>query len=367
MTAASVTASRGGIVRPPGDRVVPRRVLGGACAEIAWRLNAPVGFLRGIVLVACGLSSRLVFVYVATGLLIPHAERRRPGWENVVGALRVGLLFGVLYAVSSGGILGSPLVDQSPAVWITQGGLLLATIVALLAAPPIVGPDLGDRELALASLALIALAGVIVVGMVLAPQVRWEEVAASVVVFIGVVLVVGGRRARALLLPALVAACGVVLLAASGARLQGGIGRADARPVRLGTPSHSYRLAIGSLHVDLSALRAGHRPRTLTVSVGIGHLDLTVPATAAVEIDAHVGRGTLFAELASGPPVTGFAIHRMIHSAALSGGNGGAISPAAAARLRSHPAMRLRINAEVGIGTLQIDRGAVASAGSRSS
>ena len=367
MTVASITESHGGVRRARRDELVPRRVLGGACAELAWRLNAPVAFLRGLVIVACWFSPRVTFVYVAAVLLIPHGARRWSGWENVIGGLRVGVLYGVLFATASGGVLGSPLFDQSPAVWITQGGLLLATLMALFASPSIVGSDLRDREVALASLALIAVAGALVLGMVLAPAVRWEEVASAVVVFTGVVLIVGGRRARGLLLPAVVAASGVVLLAASGARLQGGIGHTDVRPVRLATLAHSYRLAIGSLHLDLSGLPASRRVLTLAVSVGIGRLDLTVPAGAAVEIDARVGRGTFFTTLGSVLPVTGLAIDRRINSAALSGATGPAGSAAEAARLLAHPSLRLRINAEVGVGTLQLDRGAIASSGPGSS
>ena len=362
MTIASVTASGGVLRQSRGEEGTPRRVLGGACAELARRLNAPVGFLRGLVVVACWFSPRLVLVYVAAVLLVPRGMRRWPGWGNLIGGLRVGVLYGVLFAVAGGGVLGSPMFDQSPAVWITQGGVALVTIVVLFASPG-VDSERHQRELALASLALIAVAGALVLGMIVAPQIRWEQVAAAVVVLTGGVLVVGGRRARGLLLPAVVAASGLVLLAASGARLQGGIGHTHVRPVRLAALAPSYRLAIGTLHVDLSALAASGRVLTLTVSVGVGDLELTVPATATVEIDAHVGRGSFFTTLPGNAslPVTGFAIHRRFSSAALSGSTGPAISPSALARLRSQLAMRVRVDADVGIGTLRIDRGGIAA------
>ncbi len=364
MSAASATAVGGASAGAGEVRLAPARVLGGACAELAARLNAPVGFLRGLVIAACVLSPRAILVYVAAVLLVPHGARRWPGWENVIGALRVGLLYGVVLATGSGGVLGSPLFDQSPGVWITQGGLLLATIVALLASPSVARSGAGDRELALSSLALIAVAGMLALGAILAPGIRWEEVAAGVVALAGAALVLGGPRARGLLVPAIVAASGVVLLSASGARLQGGIGSSEVRPVRLGTLPSSYRLAIGSLDVDLSGLPASGRPLALAVSVGIGRLHLTVPAGAAVEIDARVGRGTLADFVSRGPVVTGFSIDRRIDSAALSGGAGPPVSPSTAARLRSHPAIMLRIDAEVGIGTLQLDRGAAGSGAS---
>jgi hypothetical protein len=87
-------------------------------------------------------------------------------------------------------------------------------------------------------------------------------------------------------------------------------------------------------------LASGNQVVSLSLSVGIGHIDLTLPTGASVEIDARVGRGMLWPPNAG--PVSGVGISRQF-------GNVPGSPP-----VGPHPRIRLRIAAAVGIGTLRI-------------
>lgn len=329
-----------GAAAQPRGSDEPSRILGGACAELARRLNAPVGFIRGLVLVGSFLSPAVFWIYLGAVLLVPHASRRWPGAGNVVGLLRVGLLVAVVQTTFSGRLGVDDLFNQSPQVWIPQAGLCLITLLALLLSWP-EGED-QDAALATSALAVLAVAALLILGMALVPGLRWERGAAVATVLVGAGLLIQTRRGngRALVLPAVVAASGLMLLTASGARLQGGIGDLDARPVDAQAVHATYRRALGTINLDLSSLASGPRAVTVALSVGVGHINVMVPSQAVVQLDARIGRGTLM------PPDAGPRIGLGIHQVKT-------YSPAAPP---SASDLRLRVSAVVGIGTLSINR-----------
>ena len=172
---------------------------------MARRLNAPVTFLRGVVLLGSFLSPDLFYVYVAAVLLLPRQGRSVPGAANVVGALRIGLLVAVVWVTFSGGVSVDDLFKQSPEIWIPQTALCLIPILVLLASGP--GREAQDRAIAAAALAVLAVAGAMVVGMILAPGFRWERAVSVATVLLGAAVVTRGRRGdgRTLLVPTVIA------------------------------------------------------------------------------------------------------------------------------------------------------------------
>jgi phage shock protein PspC (stress-responsive transcriptional regulator) len=349
MSAATIPAPAA-----PAAEFAPARAIGGVCAELARRLNASVGFIRVVAAIAIFLTQKWGFyAYLAAVLFLPQNGRRLPGAANIVGLLRVGMVW-LLITLTFGNVSTGGLFDQSPAVWITYAGICLAGLLGLLAsglweAEAAPRSDSSDGPLALASVAVLAVAGTLVAGMAVAPGVRWERIVPGAVAILGAVLVARGRRGdgRALLLPAVFAAGGVLLLGASGARLQGGVGGLDVRPTSAPALRSSYRRAIGDLTVDLTNLRARGQALRLSLSVGIGNLQVVLPQEAsAVTIDARLGRGTLIGPI--GRVTEGFGVRRRLDG----------ISSAWGAQPRSalpRPTQRLFIDAAIGLGTILID------------
>lgn len=75
----------------------------------------------------------------------------------------------------------------------------------------------------------------------------------------------------------------------------GGVGDRTVVPASATAPSAGYKLAIGKLTLELTALSAVADGPSVPVkaSVGIGQLHVTVPQDANVEVDAHVSMGNI--------------------------------------------------------------------------
>jgi phage shock protein PspC (stress-responsive transcriptional regulator) len=111
----------------------------------------------------------------------------------------------------------------------------------------------------------------------------------------GVALMVGAWRGRAKWLIPLGLVLAVALATASviDVPVRGGSGDMTFRPLTVSDVHTPYRLAAGNLVVDLSALHLDGATLTVVASVAAGHLDVIVPAGAAVQVDAHAGAGDL--------------------------------------------------------------------------
>jgi len=81
--------------------------------------------------------------------------------------------------------------------------------------------------------------------------------------------------------------------ALSGVPLRGGIGNTQWRPTSPSQVAPRYRLAIGTMHLDLS--NVNFRPGTtdVTATVGIGNLVVELPPGTAVSVAAHSGLGAV--------------------------------------------------------------------------
>ena len=125
-------------------------------------------------------------------------------------------------------------------------------------------------------------------------------------------------------------------VATTGVPLTGGIGQ---RVIQPSTPDQllpTYRLAIGSMTVDLTRVPYGSVPRTVHASIGVGMLVVDVPPGAVVDVKANTSIGSVTYgssgqaafEIPTGP-VTAFGI----------------------------PRPQLVVDAQVGIGQIRLERG----------
>jgi len=151
---------------------------------------------------------------------------------------------------------------------------------------------------------------------------------------------------RFLLVATLVLVSVVILLiaaffgavATTGVPLTGGIGDRVVQPTAVAQLQPVYRLAGGTMTIDLTHVTFGPGPRTVVASVGVGRLVVEVPPGAVVDVNAHSAIGSV--TYGSTGPV------------AVPTPSG----PATAPRGPSGP--RLTVDAQVGIGQVELDRGA---------
>jgi hypothetical protein len=127
---------------------------------------------------------------------------------------------------------------------------------------------------------------------------------ASGLIVVGAALVLSAwfGRARGLI------PIGVLLLLATipasviDVPISGGIGARNYHPVTRTDVQHEYELGIGHLTIDLQDVPLSGEVTTIRGSLGIGELDVDVPANVRVDVRAHTGAGTteLFGHLDDG-------------------------------------------------------------------
>jgi phage shock protein PspC (stress-responsive transcriptional regulator) len=154
--------------------------------------------------------------------------------------------------------------------------------------PSLFLPVVGVLAVASGVLAVLQVAGV-------AP-IDWRLALAGAVVFTGATIIAGviwDRRTAG------VAVLSIVLLAVMEATvilnipLRGGIGNEVIRPASVDALNSDYHLAVGTLSLDLSDVDFPAGETHVGATVGIGHLVVTVPRDAVVEVEAHAGLGYL--------------------------------------------------------------------------
>jgi phage shock protein PspC (stress-responsive transcriptional regulator) len=118
-------------------------------------------------------------------------------------------------------------------------------------------------------------------------------VAALALLLVGAALVVSAwcGRARGLIALGIVLMFVVGLLGFVDVPLRGGIGDPTYHPRSAAAVDREYTLAIGNLAVDLRDVDFAGTTRRVHAQLGIGQLDVTVPAGVRVVLDAHAGVG----------------------------------------------------------------------------
>jgi phage shock protein PspC (stress-responsive transcriptional regulator) len=329
-------------------RRTENRLVAGVAGGIADRLNASVGFMRAFL----GLASLWTFPWVVGGyalaaLLIPARGADRPGWDNIIGFTRLAVLFGVPTLAFGDGLVVNERSHGSPGWWIAYVGLMVAGAAALLSADyrrerPRTREE--RRAVVLGAVPVILAFLLVAAGMLLAPDVRWERVVplAALVGAVALLLAAGRRSPAGFLAPAVLGIAVAGLVVASDARLQGGLGDIRVTPAPSGGVLVERR-AIGDLTVDLRrAVRTG-RETVLDASVGIGTLEVVVPARTRVVLEAEAGQGRVEAFLIAGVDgLQGFDVHR---------------SASGKPPRRRHGLATLRVKARVGLGEVTFTNG----------
>jgi Cell wall-active antibiotics response 4TMS YvqF len=165
------------------------------------------------------------------------------------------------------------------------------------APPPQPRPD--QRGPAAATVLVGALLVLVGIGWLLdsgGVEVPWRAVLPAALIAVGLATVAGSMRGRQHGLMAIGLVLTLVLAVAAGTdwglgvTLAGGVGERVEQPA---TPAdlRDYRLAVGQLTVDLTALQVPAGTTTVKARVGLGELVVKAPAGVAVRLDGRSGVG----------------------------------------------------------------------------
>ncbi len=152
-------------------------------------------------------------------------------------------------------------------------------------------------------------------------------------------MVVGAWRGRARgLIPVAIVLAGALFVASLlDVPFKGGAGERLYTPASVAEIHSPYRLVAGELRLDLRRVDLAGRTVPVVVSMATGNIIVTVPAGAAVEVDAHVGAGDM---VVFGRDWAGVGVDERIVVAGQEG------------------AGRLLLDARVGLGQLEVRRAA---------
>jgi phage shock protein PspC (stress-responsive transcriptional regulator) len=357
------------LVRPAEGRVVA-----GVCAGLAryFGISPVVYRVAFAALVLVGGSG--VILYAAAWLVIPDQRRgdsivgeairdhrNRPWLVLGVGLVGVGLLLGIaesrlwpdpgdvwLVALAIGlAVVWWQIRDERPEpgkIRAAQShrGVAAEPLESTLAAGdrgwgpgarrrfPIFFPVVGVVTAAAGVLAVLQATDVV--------NVDWTLALAGGVVLIGLAVAVGAFFGGVGALAALGAILAAVMLAVSAVDLplDGPVGDRTERPTSVFELEDRYSQSIGELTVDLRGLELPPGETRIRASVGIGQLTIRVPEAALAEVDAKVAAGEA---LVFGTRRNGWTVEQRVVDEAGPG------------------APKLTINAEVGFGDLEVQRG----------
>jgi phage shock protein PspC (stress-responsive transcriptional regulator) len=258
----------------------------------------------------------------------PFGKRRE---TNIVGAVLLGLL--VVLLLGPGAFAFAP-------VLLVAAFLVLVGFMLWRAAGGANGE--GDPARLVARGVIALLIGAVALGgftaVFFAAALGGGTVLAALAVAAGVTLIatafVGG--ARWLIAPALVLVLPLAIVAAAGIDMKGGVGERVYRPATLADLKSGYRLGMGHLVVDLRDVQLPPGRTDLKLDLGVGGAVVRVPADACVSSNVQIGAG------AAG------VLNRI---------NDGVDVAYASDSAPSEGAPQLYVDADVGIGAIDVHRG----------
>jgi phage shock protein PspC (stress-responsive transcriptional regulator) len=145
------------------------------------------------------------------------------------------------------------------------------------------------------SLGLVVAGVLLAIGASGAFDISAQGIFAAALLTVGLVLIAGAwfGRSRALIAWGAVLTAALVLAAAANVPLRGGIGNRHDTPISATDLQSSYHLGVGNQMLDLAQLELNGATRHVAATVGIGDLDVAVPANVKVVVHARSGAGEL--------------------------------------------------------------------------
>ena len=277
-----------------------------------------------------------ILAYIALRLLLP-TDTGEPAWME--GRSRVTTI--VVTAV----LAIAAVSTVSPSSFLFGPGVFGVAALSVLGIAVYRGWGSGIKDdpakaVARATLALIATAAALgaATGVGLIAAIGGGTAVAIIAIVAGFGLIAAGLLGgpRWLILPVVVLVMPLAVVSAADIDLRGGVGERKYSPQTVADLRPEYKLGVGQMDLDLRRLDLSDGTAQVNVRLGIGEARLRVPAGTCVTTDAEIGVGA--ADL---PKRAGQGFDVVVDNAA----------PASRARLQ--------VNADIGVGHLQIDNAGV--------
>ncbi len=286
--------------RPRFVRTRRGRLVGGVCSGLGSHFGVDPLLLRIAFVGLTFLAGVGVWLYLAILLFTPEEGARRApiallgsSWQAVLGTVTLIAAAGALVAVLSHSLLGSA-AGFGVGVGVVALVGVVATVVWRGLRKRVSASRSADLRLArwlahfvavLAGLVLLAVAGGLLAG-------TEPHIAAWAVLALGLALLLSAlTRVRWLVLAVGAFALPVVIFAAAGVDLHGGLGERLYRPLAVSQLRRGYELGAGKLEVDLRGVRLPAGATPLRVRLGLGELVVIVPRDVCVLTHARLGGG----------------------------------------------------------------------------
>jgi phage shock protein PspC (stress-responsive transcriptional regulator) len=275
-----------------------------------------------------------IVAYIALTAFLP-SDRGESAWIEGRSRITSVMLIGAL-CIAGLTMLAPPAFFFGPGLL----GVACVTALALVLYRAFGGSVRDDpaRAIARATLVLVALAAALgaATGVGLMAALGGGTAMAALAIFAGLMLVTVGFLGgpRWLILPVTVLVLPLAVVSAADLDLTGGAGEREHRPAVAADILPEYRLGVGRLEVDLRDVDLPAGQTVVNLSLGMGEARVLTPPDACVSTRATVGVGA-----ADIPERVGDGVNFVIDH-----------DESAAGR------PRLVVNADIGVGHLQIDR-----------
>jgi phage shock protein PspC (stress-responsive transcriptional regulator) len=327
---------------PPASGPPPRRLtrssedrlIGGVAGGLGRYFGIDPIIVRIAFVVLCFFGGVGVLAYIGLLAFVPADGPPGPQQNRllaIVGAVALGVAALVL--------IGGPVFFLGPILL----PLALVVLVGVLLWRAAGGGGLeGDPARVIGRIVLAGLLGIAAIGAFFgvgaAAAFGGDVVLAALAIAAGVVLIatafVGG--ARWMIVPALVLVLPLAIVAAADLSLDGGVGDREYRPGTMSELRDRYEIGAGQLIVDLRDVDLPAGRTDVAVDVGVGEALVFVPDDACVSADVRIGIG---------------------HAQVLGRDSDGVDVAYAASAPRDPAAPEVHVDADMGIGALQVRRG----------
>jgi phage shock protein PspC (stress-responsive transcriptional regulator) len=279
----------------PGSRRLTRSTSSKYVAGVAGGLGRYFGLDPVLFRVAFGVSMVFggigIVAYIALWVFLPTEDGEPAFMDDRSRATTVVAM--AILAIAAFSVLRPPSFVLGP-------GLLACAVVIVLAVLlwRAVGGGRGDdpaRAVARGTLALLLLVGALgaATGIGFIAAVGGGTAVAILSVVAGLGLVAAGLLGgpRWLILPVIVLVLPLAVVSAAGIDLHGGVGHRQYRPVSVAELRPEYRLGVGDLNLDLRHMDLPAGTTNVKLVVGVGDAKVRVPNGVCVTTDAAIGVG----------------------------------------------------------------------------
>ena len=265
------------------------RVIGGVAGGLARQLGIDPIIVRVVFVVVTLLGGAGLLAYLALLIFVPDDEGKTlapPSKAGIALAVIAGLV-AIATVFGDGWDFGFPFGALAFALVLLAAG---AVLLRAAGSQDHLVRRLGRMAVMAGSLILSVILG-LAAGLAAALGAGVAVAAVVVACGLGLMLAAFAGGARWLIVPALILATPLTVVAAADLRVDGGIGERTYRPASLGDLRDSYELGIGELRVDLRDVELPPGETVVKVKLGIGSAQIAVREDTCVAYRIKIGAG----------------------------------------------------------------------------